>query len=70
MSAVVPYRATLQLDRPCCECGTTCRKGERTVIVVVGLRVGSILTTQLIAWCDECWRRDYRPVANQIQEMP
>lgn len=63
-----PYLSELQLDHPCCRCGTIIPHDKPTVMCQLPLRVGSFLTNQFITWCDKCWTEHYGSIA-RVKDM-
>lgn len=56
MKDVEPYRADLQIKHHCCMCGKELPADTYAIRAVVPLKVGNLLTTQAIAWCNGCWK--------------
>jgi len=63
---LLPFRFNLQVEKPCCECGEKLYEGQLVHLGIVPLRVGIILSTVLIAWCDECWTKRDNEFKNEL----
>ena len=67
---IQPYRNILQMEHPCCRCGTIIPQDHHTVMAHLPLHVGQFLTSQFITWCDKCWKDHYGFSGELIQEIP
>lgn len=65
---IEPYRNRLQFEHPCCRCGEKIPEGHNTVMCNPPLLLGSMLTSELITWCDPCWKKHYNRVGQILRQ--